>query len=126
MFLLFLVVAGVIALVVVKVIKPNQKHMQEAAINLGINSTQIQEQIAAGLQTASNQVASGLNQGVSAISKGVSDIGGGGGGGARRRLFQHMLYGGEGWQQRQQQRQQQRAGGWGGGGGGGVTPMVML
>jgi len=141
MFLLFLVVAGVIALVIVKVINPNKKHIQEAAANLGINGTQITDQIAAGIQQASQQVAAGM----STITKGVTQLGGGGpqgvagggsgggGGGAagpgqRRRLFEQMLYGalpgsssggGSG-----------ELGGSGGGSGGlrsvGATPQVLL
>jgi hypothetical protein len=100
MFLLFLVVAGVIALVIVKVINPNKKHIAEAAANLGINGTQITDQISSGLQQAGSQVAAGMNT----ITRGVAQLGGGGpqngtgGGGSsagqRRRLFEQMLYGG--------------------------------
>jgi uncharacterized protein YpmB len=48
MFLLFLVVCGVIALVVVKVVKPNQKAIQSAAEQVGLptwNATQIQQTV---------------------------------------------------------------------------------
>jgi aspartate aminotransferase-like enzyme len=48
MFLLFLVVCGVIALVVVKVVKPNQKAIQSAAESVGLptwNATQIQQTV---------------------------------------------------------------------------------
>ena len=114
MFLLFLVVAGVIALVVVKVINPNKKNITEAAANLGINGTQITNQITSGLQTAGNSVASGISSVTRVIMGGDASGGGGGGdkgggsggssgGGSgsgsiagsshRRRLFEQMLYG---------------------------------
>eukprot|EP00882_Tetradesmus_deserticola_P013538 GHRQ01014374.1.p1 GENE.GHRQ01014374.1~~GHRQ01014374.1.p1 ORF type:complete len:295 (+),score=115.28 GHRQ01014374.1:1486-2370(+) len=57
MFLLFLVVCGVIALVVVKVVKPNQKAIQSAAESVGLpswNATQIQQTVT----SAVNNVAS--------------------------------------------------------------------
>ncbi|GBF88675.1 hypothetical protein Rsub_01574 [Raphidocelis subcapitata] len=118
MFLLFLVVAGVIALVVVKVINPNKKHIAEAAAAAGVNTTQIAGQIASGVTQASQQVASGLSTGVGAIGNGIS------GRRRRRRLFELMLQGGG-----------DGGGGFGSGGGGsdfgggrggGAAPYVRL
>lgn len=91
MFLLFLVVAGVIALVVVKVINPNKKHIADAAAAAGVNATQIAGQITSGVAQASQQVGAGLSSGVGAIANGLS--------GRRRRarrLFEVALPGGGG------------------------------
>ena len=57
MFLLFLVVCGVIALVVVKVVKPNQKAIQAATASITPDSVSNFTQAATGaLQTAINTV----------------------------------------------------------------------
>ena len=48
MFLLFLVVCGVVALVIVKVVRPNKKAIQDAAAAVGLptwNATQLTEQV---------------------------------------------------------------------------------
>lgn len=80
MFLLFLVVCGVIALVVVKVVKPNQKAIVAAtSAVLPANTTQ--------------QIGAALDQAQSAVV-GAFTGGGGGGGGSGRRLVMQMLHGG--------------------------------
>eukprot|EP00879_Flechtneria_rotunda_P007130 GHRR01007482.1.p1 GENE.GHRR01007482.1~~GHRR01007482.1.p1 ORF type:complete len:286 (+),score=109.54 GHRR01007482.1:322-1179(+) len=74
MFLLFLVVCGVIALVIVKVVKPNQKAIQDAASSAGLptwNST-------ATLDTVTNAASGALNSVVNQVG--------------RRRLKVSMLY----------------------------------
>eukprot|EP00878_Enallax_costatus_P004352 GHUV01004588.1.p2 GENE.GHUV01004588.1~~GHUV01004588.1.p2 ORF type:complete len:286 (+),score=100.88 GHUV01004588.1:345-1202(+) len=59
MFLLFLVVCGVIALVIVKVIKPNKHAIQTAAASVGINTTDWTQQISNGVNTAVTTVTNG-------------------------------------------------------------------
>ena len=73
MFLLFLVVCGVIALVVVKVIKPNQKKLQEAA------SVVPMPNITNALDTATSAVTNAVKQ--------VTDTAPSG-----RRLMQRMIF----------------------------------
>ncbi|WIA38596.1 hypothetical protein OEZ86_001906 [Tetradesmus obliquus] len=63
MFLLFLVVCGVIALVVVKVVKPNQKAIQSAAESVGLptwNATQIQQTVTNAVSNVAGKTADTL------------------------------------------------------------------
>lgn len=89
LFLLFLVVCGVIALVIVKVINPNKGKIAAAANNLGINATEIANQ-------AQNAIANGVNQAVGAVQQGLNGQAGASpaaaAGGGRRRLRQQMMY----------------------------------
>uniref|UniRef100_A0A383WGN5 t-SNARE coiled-coil homology domain-containing protein n=1 Tax=Tetradesmus obliquus TaxID=3088 RepID=A0A383WGN5_TETOB len=63
MFLLFLVVCGVIALVVVKVVKPNQKAIQSAAESVGLptwNATPIQQTVTNAVSNVAGKTADTL------------------------------------------------------------------
>lgn len=57
MFLLFLVVCGVIALVVVKVVRPHKAALQAAAQSVGLNTTDWTQQISNGISNGINQAA---------------------------------------------------------------------
>lgn len=65
MFLLFLVVCGVIALVIVKVINPNKHAIQAAAATVGVNTTDWTHQISNGVNTAVTTVTNGATNAVS-------------------------------------------------------------
>lgn len=65
MFLLFLVVCGVIALVIVKVVRPNKAALQTAAATVGLNTTDWTQQIS-----------NGVNQATGAVTGWASNVGG--------------------------------------------------
>lgn len=56
MFLLFLVVCGVIALVIVKVVKPNKAAIQTAAASVGLNTTDWTQTLGSGVSQATDAI----------------------------------------------------------------------